>query len=112
MARIIPSAGLSAMSHGMIQTTEVKTHQDGNAMKLLKTVALIALLVASIVTQGVLAAEYTVTNLDTLGRSHNYTSGINESGQVVGNAYTTKAVSRASLSSGGTIPTCLLESSA
>jgi probable HAF family extracellular repeat protein len=53
-------------------------------MKPTKAVALVALLVASAVTQGVLAAEYAVTDLGPLSRGESYAAGVNESGQLVG----------------------------
>ena len=53
-------------------------------LQLTKAVALVALLVAGAVTQGVLAAEYTVTDLGPLSRGESYAAGVNETGQVVG----------------------------
>jgi probable HAF family extracellular repeat protein len=66
-------------------------------------VALVALLVANAVTQGVLAAEYTVIDLGTLGGSQSFAWGINESGQVVGDSDTTDGAIRVFLYSGGTM---------
>ena len=72
-------------------------------VKLLKAVALVALLAASTVTQGVLAAEYTFTDLGTLGGSDSFAAALNEFGQVVGVSRTTDGALHAFLYSGGTM---------
>lgn len=70
-------------------------------LKATRTVAFVALLVASAGTQGVLAAEYTVTDLGTLDGSDSFAADVNEFGQVVGVSRTTNGALHAFLYSCG-----------
>src|SRR5687767_12937936 len=72
-------------------------------LNLTKAVALVVLLVAHAISQGVLAAEYTVTDLGPLGGGEGYATGSNESGQLVGVQLRSNVSQRAFLYSGGTM---------